>query len=69
MKEFLVNFALIAVGLLWVIGVDSMPFMKVLGLPLFIWAMVYWVKHSNIAKRVIGIMDDGLRGRYDYYEE
>jgi hypothetical protein len=69
MKELLANLALIAVGLLWVIGVDSMPFMKVLGLPLFICAMAYWIKHSRIAKRVMEIMDDGLRGRYDYYEE
>jgi hypothetical protein len=69
MKELLANLTLIAVGLLWVIGVDSMPFMKVLGLPLFVCAAVYWMKNSSIAKRVIGIMDDGLRGRYDYYEE
>ena len=69
MKELIYNLALIIAGLLWAIGVDSMPFMKVLGLPLFVCAIAYWVKHSSIAKRVIGIMDDGLRGRYDYYEE
>lgn len=69
MKELIYNLALIIAGLLWVIGVDSMPFMKVLGLPLFVCAIAYWVKHSNIAKRVLEIMDDGLKGRYDYYEE
>ena len=69
MKELIYNLALIIAGLLWVIGVDSLPFMKVLGLPLFVCAMVYWVKHSRIAKNIMGIMDDGLKGRYDYYEE
>ena len=36
MKTIVSNVLLVAVMLLWVVGVDYMPVMKVLGLPLFI---------------------------------
>lgn len=65
MKEFLVNFSLIAVGLLWVIGVDSMPFMKVLGFPMFCLAIANWVKYSSWYKAWSRFIDDGLSGKFN----
>ena len=53
MKNFIANTVLIAAILIWVIGVDYTPIMKVLGLPICIIAFYLWVKWSNIAKRWI----------------
>ena len=56
MKNRLVSWGvdalLVAVMLLWVVGVDSMPVMKVLGLPLFILAFALWVNWSQSWKRL-----------------
>lgn len=69
MKNFMSNVILIAVSLLWIIGVDSMPVMRVLGFPLFILAFCFWVKHSNAWKKFCKFMDDGMSGKFDYYDE
>ena len=68
-KTILSNVLLIGVGLLWIIGVDSMPFMKALGLPLFIGAMSIWFKYSNTWKIVSNFMDRGINGEFDKYYE
>ena len=68
-KTILSNMLLIGVGLLWIIGVDSMPFMKALGLPLFIGAMSIWFKYSNTWKIVSNFMDRGINGEFDKYYE
>ena len=68
-KTILSNALLIGVGLLWIIGVDSMPFMKALGLPLFIGAMSIWFKYSNTWKIVSNFMDRGINGEIDKYYE
>ena len=69
MKNFLANGALIVAALLWIIGVDFMPFMKVLGFPLFIGAFAFWVKYSDTFKKLSEWMDDGMSGKFDYYDE
>lgn len=69
MKNFLANGALIAVALLWIIGVDFLPFMRVLGLPLFLLAFAFWVNYSDTFKRLAKFMDDGMSGKFDYYDE
>lgn len=56
---------LVAVMLLWVIGVDYMPFMRVLGLPLFIGAYALWVNYSQSWQKVSKWMDDGFRGEFN----
>ena len=68
-KSILANMLLIGVGLSWIIGVDSIPVMKVLGLPLFIGAMVVWFKYSNTWKSVSNFMDRGINGEFDEYYE
>ena len=68
-KSILSNMLLIGVGLFWIIGVDSMPFMKALGLPLFIGAMSIWFKYSNTWKIVSNFMDRGINGEFDKYYE
>jgi hypothetical protein len=65
MKSFIANLALIASGLLWVIGVDYMPFMRVLGLPLFILAFANWVKHSDTWAKLSKFTDDGFAGKFN----
>lgn len=65
MKNFMSNVILIAVSLLWIIGVDSMPVMKVLGFPLFILAFCFWVKHSTGWKKLSRFIDDGLGGKFE----
>lgn len=57
MKTIVSNCLLVAVMLLWVVGVDYMPVMKVLGLPLFIGAFALWVNWSNSWKRISAWMD------------
>lgn len=57
MKTIVSNCLLVAVALLWVVGVDYMPVMKVLGLPLFIGAFVLWVKWSRTFRKVSEWMD------------
>jgi hypothetical protein len=64
-KSILANMLLIGVGLSWIIGVDSIPVMKVLGLPLFIGAMMVWFKYSNTWKSVSNFMDRGINGEFD----
>ena len=54
MKTIVSNVLLVAVILLWVVGVDYMPVMQVLGLPLFIGAFALWAKFSDTAKKIIG---------------
>ena len=65
MKTIVSNVLLVAVMLLWVVGVDYMPVMKVLGLPLFIGAFAVWVKWSQSWKRLSEWMDAGMRGQFD----
>lgn len=69
MKNFLANGALIVVALLWIIGVDFMPFMKILGFPLVLLAFCFWVKYSDTFKKFCKFMDDGMSGKFDYYDE
>ena len=64
-KSILSNMLLIGAGLFWIIGVDSMPFMKVLGLPLFIGAIMVWFKYSNAWKKASDFMDRGINGEFD----
>ena len=51
MKKRLISWGvdalLVAVMLLWVVGVDYMPVMQVLGFPLFLLAFALWVNWSN----------------------
>lgn len=69
MKKRLVSWGadalLVAVMLLWVVGVDGMPVMKVLGLPLFIGAFAMWVNWSQSWKRLSEWMDAGMRGEFN----
>jgi hypothetical protein len=65
MRSFIANCNLIGCAVLWVIGVDSMPFMKVLGLPLVILAFANWVKHSDAWAKLSNFMDNGLEGKYN----
>lgn len=65
MKNFLANGALIVVALLWIIGVDFMPFMKVLGFPLFIGAFAFWAKYSDTFKKLSRFIDDGFDGKFE----
>lgn len=57
MKTIVSNYLLVAVVLLWVVGVDYMPVMKVLGLPLFIGAFALWVNWSKTFRKVSEWMD------------
>ena len=57
MKTIASNCLLVAVMLLWVVGVDYMPVMKVLGLPLFIGAFALWVNWSSTFRKVSEWMD------------
>lgn len=68
MKSFMANCSLIGCMLLWVIGVDYMPFMKVLGLPLVILAFANFAKHSNTWVKLSNYIDRGMAGEFDYYE-
>ena len=65
MKTIVSNVLLVAVMLLWVVGVDYMPVMKVLGLPLLIAAFALWVNWSQSWKRLSEWMDAGMRGEFD----
>ena len=65
MRSFIANCNLIGCALLWIIGVDYMPIMTVLGLPMFLSAFGIWVKYSGIFKRVSRFMDNGLEGKYN----
>jgi uncharacterized membrane protein YvlD (DUF360 family) len=53
MKNIIANIVMVVAILLWVVGVDYTPIMKVLGLPLCLLAFCLWVKWSDIAKRWI----------------
>lgn len=55
-----VDLLLIAVMLLWVVGVDSMPILKVLGLPLFIGAFALWVNWSKTFRKLSKWMDRNM---------
>lgn len=57
MRTAVSNMLLVAVMLLWVVGVDYMPVMKVLGLPLFIGAFALWVNWSKTFRKVSEWMD------------
>jgi hypothetical protein len=57
MKSLFANVLLVAVMLLWVVGVDYMPVMKVLGLPLFIGAFALWVNWSETFRKLSKWMD------------
>ena len=56
-KSIFASAILATVVLLWVVGVDYMPIMKVLGLPLFIGAFALWVNWSRTFRKVIEWMD------------
>ena len=60
MKTIVSNALLVVVMLLWVVGVDYMPFMKVLGLPLFIGAFSLWVNWSRTFRKFSKWMDAGF---------
>lgn len=53
MKNLIANLTLITSVVLWVFGVDYIPVMAVLGLPLLLCALSLWVRWSNLAKRII----------------
>ena len=57
MKTIVSNVLPVAVMLLWVVGVDYMPVMKVLGLPLFIGAFALWVNWSKTFRKLSKWMD------------
>ena len=65
MKTIVSNVLLVAVMLLWVVGVDYMPIMKVLGLPLFICAFALWVNWSSTFRKVSELLDVGMRGEFN----
>lgn len=65
MKTIVSNVLLVAVMLLWVVGVDYMPVMKVLGLPLFIGAFALWVNWSKTFRKLSKWMDTGRRGEFN----
>lgn len=54
MKSFIANLVLISSLLIWLLGVDYAPILKVLGFPLLISAIILWSQWSNTAKRWIG---------------
>lgn len=60
MKTIVSNVLLVAVILLWVVGVDYMPVIKVLGLPLFIGAFALWVNWSRTFRKVSEWMDRNM---------
>ena len=60
MKTIVSNCLLVAVMLLWVVGVDYMPVMKVLGLPLFIGAFALWVSWSKTFRKVSEWIDRNM---------
>lgn len=68
MKSSLSNLLLVSTMLIWVIGVDSMPIMRVLGLPMTLLAFSNFVKYSNVWRKVSRFIDDGMNGEFDYYE-
>lgn len=51
-RSIVANVVLVAVMLLWVVGVDYMPGLKVLGLPLFLLAFALWAHWSDSFKRL-----------------
>lgn len=55
-----VDALLVASMLLWVVGVDYMPVMKVLGLPLFIGAFTLWVNWSQTFRKVSEWIDRNM---------
>lgn len=65
MKTIVSNCLLVAVILLWVVGVDYIPVMKVLGLPLLIGAFALWVNWSKTFRKVSEWMDAGMRGEFN----
>lgn len=64
MKKRLVSWGvdalLVAVILLWIVGVDYMPVMKVLGLPSFIGAFALWANWSKTFRNLIEWMDRNM---------
>lgn len=60
MKSLFANVLFVAVGLLWIVGVDYMPIMKVLGLPLFIGAFALWANWSKTFRKLIEWMDRNM---------
>lgn len=65
MKTIVSNVLLVAVMLLWVVGVDYMPIMKALGLPLFIGAFALCANWSKTFRKLSKWMDAGMRGEFD----
>ena len=65
MKTVVSNVLLVAVLLLWVVGVDYMPVMKVLGVPLLIGAFALWVNWSSTFRKVSEWMDEDRRGKFN----
>ena len=60
MKSLFANVLFVAVGLLWIVGVDYMPIMKVLGLPLFIGAFALWANWSKTFRKLSKWMDRNM---------
>lgn len=46
-KSFFSDVLFVSVVLLWVEGVDYLPFMQLLGLPMFIGSYIVWAKYSK----------------------
>ena len=53
MKTIVSNVLLVAVILLWVVGVDYYPIMRVLGVPLVIVAVWLWVNWGGMSRRLM----------------
>lgn len=68
MKSMLSNVLLIVTAVLW-LSVDDLPFMKVLGFPMMLLAFANFAKYSKVWRKVSRFIDDGMRGKFDYYEE
>ena len=52
-----VDALLVAVALLWIVGVDYTPVMQYLGFPLFIGAFALWVNWSKTFRKLSKWMD------------
>lgn len=64
-RELLLNLLLVIVGLIWIIGVDYYPILKVLGCPMYFGAIVIWINYSNTYKKIARWMDECMDTNYN----
>lgn len=64
-RELLLNLLLVVVGLIWIIGVDYYPILKVLGFPMYLGAIIIWINYSNTYKRIARWMDECMDTNYN----